>query len=50
MARLLLPVALIGGGVLLVGGPAALVLGGTPAGARALAGVRQGWARVRRRL
>ncbi|MFG2845693.1 hypothetical protein ACGF12_21335 [Kitasatospora sp. NPDC048296] len=49
MARLLLPIALIGGGVLLVGGPAALVLGGTPAGARALTGLRQGWARVRRR-
>ncbi|MFF2141991.1 hypothetical protein [Kitasatospora sp. NPDC058190] len=49
LARLLLPIALIGGGVLLVGGPAALVLGGTPAGARALTGLRQGWARVRRR-
>ncbi|MET8622472.1 hypothetical protein ABZW30_01705 [Kitasatospora sp. NPDC004669] len=49
MARLLLPIALIGGGVLLVGGPAALVLGGTPTGARAVAGVWRGWARVRRR-
>lgn len=48
-ARLLLPVALIGGLVLLVGGPAVLFLGGTPAGARALAEVRKGWSRLRRR-
>ncbi|MFF0414553.1 hypothetical protein ACFYUY_29425 [Kitasatospora sp. NPDC004745] len=48
-ARLLLPVALIAGLVLLVGGPAALFLGGTPAGAKALAGVRAQWARLRRR-
>ncbi|MFJ9447764.1 hypothetical protein ACIRRH_38895 [Kitasatospora sp. NPDC101235] len=48
-ARLLLPVALIGGLVLLVGGPAALILGGTPAGERALNGLRKGWSRVRRR-
>ncbi|MGA5817158.1 hypothetical protein ACPC54_04755 [Kitasatospora sp. NPDC094028] len=48
-ARLLLPVALIGGLVLLVGGPAALFLGGTPAGEKALAGARQTWARLRRR-
>ncbi|MCX5211635.1 hypothetical protein OG689_20470 [Kitasatospora sp. NBC_00240] len=46
-ARLLLPVALIAGLVLLVGGPAALVLGGTPAGGRLVAGVRSGWARLR---
>ncbi|MBV2152720.1 hypothetical protein [Kitasatospora sp. SUK 42] len=48
-ARLLLPIALIGGLVLLVGGPAALFLGGTPAGARALAGARTQWSRLRRR-
>ncbi|MBV6701976.1 hypothetical protein KV557_33550 [Kitasatospora aureofaciens] len=48
-ARLLLPIALIGGLVLLVGGPGALILGGTPAGEKALAGARKGWARVRRR-
>ncbi|MFI6153731.1 hypothetical protein ACIBCA_13645 [Kitasatospora sp. NPDC051170] len=48
-ARLLLPVALIGGLVLLVGGPAALFLGGTPAGERAVSGVRRLWARVARR-
>ncbi|MER7671780.1 hypothetical protein ABTY61_25430 [Kitasatospora sp. NPDC096128] len=48
-ARLLLPVALIGGLVLLVGGPAALILGGTPAGERTLAGLRSGWSRLRRR-
>ncbi|MFF1870734.1 hypothetical protein ACFVXD_17985, partial [Kitasatospora herbaricolor] len=46
-ARLLLPVALVAGLVLLVGGPAALVLGGTPAGGRIVAGVRSGWARLR---
>ncbi|MEV7027140.1 hypothetical protein AB0O00_34035, partial [Kitasatospora sp. NPDC093558] len=49
LARLLLPVALIAGLVLVVGGPAALLLGGTPAGDRALAGVRRGWSRLRRR-
>ncbi|MFF2657629.1 hypothetical protein ACFVUH_09735 [Kitasatospora sp. NPDC058032] len=48
-ARLLLPIALIGGAVLLVGGPAALFLGGTPAGARATAATRSVWARIRRR-
>ncbi|MER7703326.1 hypothetical protein ABTX81_10540 [Kitasatospora sp. NPDC097605] len=48
-ARLLLPIALIGGAVLLVGGPAALFLGGTPAGARATAAARTGWSRIRRR-
>ncbi|MFJ7245663.1 hypothetical protein ACIQWA_13580 [Kitasatospora sp. NPDC098652] len=48
-ARLLLPIALIGGLVLLVGGPAALILGGTPAGERTLAGLRSGWSRLRRR-
>ncbi|MFC9325845.1 hypothetical protein [Kitasatospora sp. NPDC057015] len=47
-ARLLLPVALIAGLVLLVGGPAALVLGGTSAGARIVGGLRTGWARLRR--
>ncbi|MEV7600627.1 hypothetical protein AB0O91_24975 [Kitasatospora sp. NPDC089797] len=48
-ARLLLPIALIGGLVLLVGGPAALVLGGTPAGARMMAEAKRGWSRIRRR-
>ncbi|MFD8757027.1 hypothetical protein ACFV0O_39540, partial [Kitasatospora sp. NPDC059577] len=48
-ARLLLPVALIAGLVLLVGGPAALFLGGTPAGAKVLAGARAQWSRLRRR-
>ncbi|MEV7777666.1 hypothetical protein [Kitasatospora sp. NPDC088351] len=48
-ARLLLPIALIAGLVLLVGGPAALFFGGTPAGAKAAAGLRSGWARLRRR-
>lgn len=47
-ARLLLPIALIAGLVLLVGGPAALVLGGTPAGARLTAATRGVWARIRR--
>ncbi|MFI2608073.1 hypothetical protein [Kitasatospora sp. NPDC018619] len=47
-ARLLLPVALIAGLVLLVGGPAALFFGGTPAGAKALAGARARWSRLRR--
>ncbi|WP_316522047.1 hypothetical protein [Kitasatospora brasiliensis] len=49
-ARLLLPVALVGGLVLLVGGPAALILGGTPAGDRVLNGLRNCWSRVRRRF
>ncbi|MFE4977954.1 hypothetical protein ACFRAR_38420, partial [Kitasatospora sp. NPDC056651] len=44
-ARLLLPVALIAGLVLLVGGPAALFLGGTPAGAKVLNGARTQWSR-----
>ncbi|MEU3574334.1 hypothetical protein AB0E96_38910, partial [Kitasatospora sp. NPDC036755] len=48
-ARLLLPVALIAGLVLLVGGPAALFLGGTPAGAKVLAGARTQWSRLRRK-
>ncbi|MEV6977610.1 hypothetical protein [Kitasatospora sp. NPDC093806] len=46
-ARLLLPIALIAGVVLLVGGPAALLLAGTPAGARAAAGASGLWARLR---
>ena len=41
IARMLMPVVLIAGGVLLVGGPAALVLGGTSAGVRA-------WSRLRK--
>ncbi len=41
VARMLMPVVLIAGGVLLVGGPAALVLGGTSAGVRA-------WSRLRK--
>ncbi|MFD7903213.1 hypothetical protein ACFV4G_13300 [Kitasatospora sp. NPDC059747] len=49
LARLLLPVALIAGLVLVVGGPAALLLGGTPAGDKAVAAVRRGWSRLRRR-
>ncbi|WP_327068131.1 hypothetical protein [Kitasatospora sp. NBC_01302] len=40
VARVLLPVVLITGAVLLVGGPAGLVLGGTPAGARVVARLR----------
>ncbi|MFJ9693814.1 hypothetical protein [Kitasatospora sp. NPDC101183] len=48
-ARLLLPIALIAGLVLLVGGPAALFLGGTPTGAKALAGAKAQWSRLRRR-
>ncbi len=47
-ARLLLPVALIAGLVLLIGGPTALVLGGTTAGARIAGGLRSGWGRLRR--
>ncbi|MFF2352045.1 hypothetical protein ACFVVL_19980 [Kitasatospora sp. NPDC058115] len=46
-ARLLLPIALITGAVLLVGGPLALVLAGTPAGARIAAGASGLWARLR---
>ncbi|MFE6869924.1 hypothetical protein ACFVFS_25625 [Kitasatospora sp. NPDC057692] len=46
-ARLLLPIALIAGAVLLVGGPLALVLAGTPAGARVAAGASGVWARLR---
>ncbi|MFF7637284.1 hypothetical protein ACFZB9_29655 [Kitasatospora sp. NPDC008050] len=45
VARVLLPVVLITGAVLLVGGPAALVLGGTPAGARVVARLRGGTGR-----
>ncbi|MFI8080095.1 hypothetical protein ACIF6L_04760 [Kitasatospora sp. NPDC086009] len=48
-ARLLLPIAVIAGLVLLIGGPAALFLGGTPAGERAVSAVGRTWARVRRR-
>ncbi|MFC5667390.1 hypothetical protein ACFP3U_31035 [Kitasatospora misakiensis] len=48
-ARLLLPIALIAGLVLLVGGPAALLLGGTAAGARVIGATRTVWARIRRR-
>ncbi|MEV0534312.1 hypothetical protein [Kitasatospora sp. NPDC050463] len=48
-ARLLLPIAVIAGLVLLIGGPAALFLGGTPAGERAVSALGRTWARVRRR-
>ncbi|MFD9597548.1 hypothetical protein ACFWA9_33005, partial [Kitasatospora sp. NPDC059973] len=48
-ARLLLPIAVVAGLVLLIGGPAALFLGGTPAGERAVSAVGRTWARVRRR-
>ncbi|MFE6049676.1 hypothetical protein ACFQ6N_02865 [Kitasatospora sp. NPDC056446] len=48
-ARLLLPIALIAGLVLLVGGPAALFLGGTPAGAKVLSQARTQWSRLRRK-
>ncbi|MFE2727825.1 hypothetical protein [Kitasatospora sp. NPDC059327] len=48
-ARLLLPIAVIAGLVLLIGGPAALFFGGTPAGERAVSAVGRTWARVRRR-
>ncbi|GAB2741022.1 hypothetical protein [Kitasatospora kifunensis] len=41
VARVLLPVVLIVGAVLLVGGPAALVLGGTSTGAEAVARLRR---------
>ncbi|GAA1965372.1 hypothetical protein [Kitasatospora viridis] len=40
-ARLLMPVVLIAGAVLLVGGPAALVVGGTAFGARVLSRLRR---------
>ncbi|WP_073809869.1 hypothetical protein [Kitasatospora sp. CB01950] len=46
LARLLLPVILATGAVLLVGGPAALLLGGTPAGAE----LRRRTGRLRDRL
>ncbi|MFD8479360.1 hypothetical protein [Kitasatospora sp. NPDC059673] len=46
LARLLLPVILATGAVLLVGGPAALLLGGTPAGAE----LRRRAGRIRARL
>ncbi|MFJ9951491.1 hypothetical protein [Kitasatospora sp. NPDC091207] len=49
-ARLLLPIALIAGLVLLVGGPAALFLGGTAAGARVTGALRGGWTRLRGRF
>ncbi|MDH6119525.1 hypothetical protein ABH930_004282 [Kitasatospora sp. GAS204A] len=42
VARLLLPVVLIVGAVLLVGGPAALLVSGTAAGARLLTRLRRG--------
>ncbi|MFF2039578.1 hypothetical protein ACFVVX_04060 [Kitasatospora sp. NPDC058170] len=48
-ARLLLPVAVFAGLVLLIGGPAALFLGGTPAGGRVVGAWCRTWARVRRR-
>ncbi|WP_404870210.1 hypothetical protein ACI1MP_32605 [Kitasatospora griseola] len=46
LARLMLPVVLATGAVLLVGGPAALLLGGTSAGAA----LRRGTGRIRARL
>ncbi|BAJ26877.1 MULTISPECIES: hypothetical protein [Kitasatospora] len=49
MARLLLPVVLATGAVLLVGGPAALFLGGTPAGANLRRGTGRLWSRLLRR-
>ncbi|MFF4341953.1 hypothetical protein ACFY00_18715 [Kitasatospora sp. NPDC001540] len=49
MARLLLPVILATGAVLLVGGPAALFLGGTPAGANLRRGAGRAWSRLLRR-
>ncbi|MEZ0069090.1 hypothetical protein ABIA32_005133 [Streptacidiphilus sp. MAP12-20] len=45
--RLLLPILLIAGGVLLVGGPATLVLTGTGAGAQLRRGSRRAWAQAR---
>ncbi|MFC8723215.1 hypothetical protein ACFUEL_38100, partial [Kitasatospora sp. NPDC057198] len=45
-ARLLLPVILATGAVLLVGGPAALFLGGTPAGANLRRGAGRLWLRL----
>ncbi|MFC1433130.1 hypothetical protein ACEZDB_21030 [Streptacidiphilus sp. N1-3] len=53
LQRLLLPGLLVAGAVLLVGGPAALVLGGTPAGGqlrRGLGGLGTAARRGRRRL
>jgi hypothetical protein len=41
LARLLMPVVLIAGGVLLVGGPATLLLGGTAVGGRVIARIRR---------
>ncbi|WP_180290384.1 hypothetical protein [Streptomyces sp. TLI_171] len=49
MARLLLPVILATGAVLLVGGPAALFLGGTAAGANLRRGTGRFWSRLLRR-
>ncbi|QKW18367.1 hypothetical protein HUT16_04175 [Kitasatospora sp. NA04385] len=49
MARLLLPVILATGAVLLVGGPAALFLGGTTAGANLRRGTGRLWSRLTRR-
>ncbi|RAJ44803.1 hypothetical protein K353_01380 [Kitasatospora sp. SolWspMP-SS2h] len=49
MARLLLPVILATGAVLLVGGPAALFLGGTAAGANLRRGTGRLWSRLTRR-
>ncbi|MEV4561088.1 hypothetical protein AB0K51_29395 [Kitasatospora sp. NPDC049285] len=46
MARLLLPVILATGAVLLVGGPAALFLGGTAAGANIRRGTGRFWSRL----
>ncbi|MFK0192040.1 hypothetical protein [Kitasatospora sp. NPDC090308] len=48
-ARLLLPVILAVGAVLLVGGPAALFLGGTAAGANLRRGTGRLWSRLTRR-
>ncbi|MDH6579934.1 hypothetical protein [Kitasatospora sp. MAP5-34] len=48
--RLLLPALLIGGAVLLVGGPIGIVLGGTDAGSRLRVGLRGASSSVRRGL
>ncbi|MGW4816419.1 hypothetical protein ACWEPB_32900, partial [Kitasatospora cineracea] len=48
-ARLLLPVVLATGAVLLVGGPAALFLGGTAAGANLRRGTGRLWSQLTRR-
>ncbi|MEV4615010.1 hypothetical protein AB0K43_20795 [Kitasatospora sp. NPDC049258] len=45
-ARILLPVVLVAGGVLLIGGPAALLLGGTAAGARISGATHRAWSRL----